>query len=54
MQIQVHGNRPSFTDAAKPEEANRLYEYFKEKCKESGIDVECRRIWSTYGSRAYK
>ena len=26
-----HGNRPSFTEAAKPEEANSLYEYFCEK-----------------------
>ena len=31
------GNRPSFTDAAKPEQANKLYEYFIEKCKEKGI-----------------
>ena len=31
------GNRPSFTDAAKPEHANKLYEYFIEKCKEKGI-----------------
>lgn len=40
MQIQVHGNRPSFTNAAKPEEAYKLYEYFKEKCKETGINVK--------------
>ena len=26
-----HGNRPSFTEAARPEEANSLYEYFCEK-----------------------
>lgn len=34
------GNRPSFVNAAKPEEANSLYEYFLEKCKEYGIKVE--------------
>ena len=31
------GNRPSFTDAAKTEYANKLYEYFIDKCKEEGI-----------------
>ena len=31
------GNRPSFTDAAKPEYANKLYKYFIDKCKEKGI-----------------
>lgn len=31
------GNRPSFTDAAKPEYANKIYEYFVSKCKEKGI-----------------
>ncbi|KIR01424.1 D-tyrosyl-tRNA(Tyr) deacylase [Lachnospiraceae bacterium TWA4] len=29
-----HGNRPGFTNAAKPDHANALYEYFVEKCKE--------------------
>lgn len=34
------GNRPSFTDAAKPEYANKLYEYFTKKCRENGIYVQ--------------
>ncbi len=31
------GNRPSFTDSAPPDEANRLYEYFCAKLLENGI-----------------
>ncbi len=34
------GNRPAFVDAAKPEMANELYEYFCNKCSENGIKVE--------------
>ena len=35
-----HGNRPSFIGAAKPEQANELYEYFCDKCSEGGFNVE--------------
>lgn len=35
-----HGNRPGFTDAAAPAEAERLYEYFLEQCKKQFGEVE--------------
>ena len=34
------GNRPSFIDAAKPQEANELYEYFMNRCKDLVKNVE--------------
>ncbi|MBQ9759890.1 MAG: D-tyrosyl-tRNA(Tyr) deacylase [Clostridia bacterium] len=34
-----HGNRPDFLESAKPDEANRLYEYFK-----SLVSREVRRV----------
>ena len=34
------GNRPSFIDAARPEKAEPLYEYFLKKCEEFGIKVQ--------------
>ena len=35
-----HGNRPGFTGAKEPEEANRMYEKFIELCKEQTAIVE--------------
>ena len=34
------GNRPSFIEAARPEEAIPLYEYFCEECSKNGIEVQ--------------
>lgn len=34
------GNRPSFSNAGKPEHANKLYEYFIKTSKELGIHTE--------------
>ena len=34
------GNRPSFIEAARPETANPLYEYFCDECTKQGIKVE--------------
>lgn len=33
------GKRPSFIKAARPEEANRLYQYFNKKVRDKGIKV---------------
>lgn len=35
-----HGRRPSFTQAAPPEEANRLYEDLAQKLRDKGLTVE--------------
>ncbi len=36
-----HGNRPDFLASAKPDEANRLYEYFKNLLSHELRHVEC-------------
>ncbi len=33
------GMRPSFSGGAEPSEANRLYEYFVQSCRDKGIDA---------------
>ncbi|HEX4229198.1 MAG TPA: D-aminoacyl-tRNA deacylase [Bryobacteraceae bacterium] len=38
------GNRPSYSEAARPEIANRLYEKFVELCRTKGILVETGRF----------
>ena len=35
-----HGNRPGFTNAAKPDYANDLYEYIIQECKKYNVLVE--------------
>lgn len=34
------GNRPNFIQAGKPDEAERLYEYFVQYCRDKGFTVE--------------
>lgn len=35
-----HGNRPSFIEAARPEEAIPLYEYFCDECAKKGFEIQ--------------
>ena len=37
----IKGRRPGFTDAARPDLAEPLYEKFLEKCRSFGIKTEC-------------
>ena len=38
------GNRPSFTEAGKPEKAEKLYEYIISECRKSGMEVQTGRF----------
>ena len=38
------GRRPSFVGAAQPEAANRLYEYFIERCRRYGVRAQTGRF----------
>lgn len=40
-----HGRRPSFTSSASPDEANRLYEYFVDRLKKSGVKNVCTGVF---------
>jgi len=35
-----HGNRPDFLSAAKPDYANKIYEYIIDKCKAENVNVQ--------------
>ncbi len=39
-ECEKSGNRPSFSEAARPEIAEPLYNYFCDRCKQEGIEVE--------------
>ena len=41
------GRRPSFDDAARPEEARRLYEYFVSKVRAAGLRCETGQFQAT-------
>lgn len=38
------GNRPGFSNAARPEEGNRLYQYFSDRLRTEGVHVENGRF----------
>jgi D-tyrosyl-tRNA(Tyr) deacylase len=40
LENTAKGNRPSFTDAAPPDEAERFYEIFCSDLQALGVDVE--------------
>lgn len=48
------GNRPSFTEAAKPEQANALYEYFVKQCQMQIRKVQTGIFRCAYGNFTIK
>jgi len=47
------GRRPSFDKAARPEQAERLYNYFVQKCRDYGINVQTGKFQAEMTVRIY-
>ncbi len=47
------GRRPSFDKAARPEQAERLYNYFVQKCRDYGINVQTGKFQAEMTVKIY-